>query len=189
MYEVQPSLSASMQINLRQAQGLLDELGHADVRLPKTLDGEYVNVDVPAAVVANYGDCQPQEVNDDRDGPSSMMIGANCVNFIQVPSPTVSAPPDLDINQLGQAMLEVLGMSPEEAARFSQNIDWTSTLIIPVPRYRAQYEDVTVDGVQGTLLSAGGGNYALLWVKNGVVYAITGRGNKQAAVDMANSIP
>lgn len=188
-YEVQPGLSASMPIDVRQAQGLLDELGHSDVRLPKSLDGQIVQVDVPTAVVANYGDCQPLPADHDPDGPSPIKTGQNCVNFVQVPSPTVSAPPDLDINQLGQAMLEVLGMSPEEAAQFAQNIDWTSTLVVPVPRYRAQYEEVPVDGVQGTLLSSAGGNYALLWVKNGVVYAITGQGDKQGAVDMANSIP
>ena len=34
-----------------------------------------------------------------------------------------------------------------------------------------------------------GGYYALLWVKDGIVYSITGQGNKQAAVDLANSIP
>ena len=189
IYEVQPSLTASMQINVRQAQALLDELGHSDVRLPKSLDGELVTVDVPAVVVANYGDCQPQPAGNSPDGPAPIMGGQNCVNLVQVPSPTVSAPPDLDINQLGQAMLEVLGMTPEEAANFAQNIDWTSTLVIPVPRYRAQYEEVQVDGVQGTLLSQAGGNYALLWVKDGIVYAVTGRGNKQGAVDMANSMP
>ena len=188
-YEVQPSLSARMQIDVRQAQSLLDELGHSDVRLPKSLDGETVTVDVPAVVVANYGDCQPQPAGNNPDGPSLIMAGQNCVNLIQVPSPTVNAPPDLEINQLGQAMLEVLGMSPDEAARFAQNIDWTSTLIIPIPRYRAQYEEVQVDGVQGTLLSSAGGNYALLWVKDGIVYAVSGQGNKQGAVDMANSIP
>jgi hypothetical protein len=188
-YEVQPGLSASMPIDVRQAQAILDELGHSDVRLPNSLDGQIIEVDIPTAVVANYGDCQAQPTNNDPDGPPPIKAGLNCVNFVQVPSPTISAPPDLDINQLGQAMLEVLGMSPEEAAQFAQNIDWTSTLVVPVPRYRAQYEEVQVDGVQGTLLSSAGGNYALLWVKNGIVYAITGQGNKQGAVDMANSIP
>lgn len=188
-YEVQPGMSASMPINVRQAQGLLDELGHSDVRLPKSLDGQIVRVDVPTSVVANYGDCKPKPVDSVPDGPSSIRTGLNCINFVQVPSPSVSAPPDLDINQLGRAMLEVLGMTPQEAASFSQTIDWTSTLVIPVPRSRAQYEEVMVDGVQGTLLSSGGGNYALLWVRNGIVYAINGRGNKQGAVDMANSMP
>jgi hypothetical protein len=188
VYEVQPSLNASMQIDVRRAQGILDELGHDDVRLPKTLDGEFVTVEVPAAVAANYGDCQAREVENDLEGPPPIMMGQNCISFIQVPSPTVSAPPDLDINQLGQAALEVLGMSEQEAASFAQNIDWTTTLIIPIPRYRAQYEEVQVDGVQGTLVSSGGNNFALLWVKNGVVYAITGQGSKQAAIEMANSL-
>ncbi len=188
VYEVQPSLNASMQIDVSRAQGILDELGHNDVRLPKSLDGEIVTVDVPAAVAAKYGDCPAQSESDYRDGPPHVMSGQNCISFIQVPSPTVNAPPDLDINLLGQAALEVLGMSEQEAASFAQNIDWTTTLIIPVPRYRAQYEDVAVDGVQGTLISSAGSNFALLWVNNGVVYAITGQGNKQAAIDMANSL-
>jgi hypothetical protein len=190
VYEVLPSLHASMQIDVRRAQGILDELGHDDVRLSKSLDGELITVDVPAAVAANYGDCQVRQLENDPAGPSPIMMGQNCISIIQVPSPTVNAPPDLDINQLGQAALEVLGMSEQEAASFAQNIDWTTTLIIPIPRYRAQYEDVQVDGVPGTLVSSGGGgrNTALLWVKNGVVYAITGQLSKQAAIKMANSL-
>lgn len=188
-YEVLPGLNASMQIDVRRAQGILDELGHEDVRLSKSLDGEIVTVDVPAAVAASYGDCRPPQGSDDPDAPAPIMTSQNCVTFIQVPSPTVSAPPDLDINLLGRAALEVLGMTEEEAASFAQNIDWTTTLIIPVPRYRAQYEDVQVDGVQGTLVSSGGTNFALLWVKDGVVFAISGRGSKQAAIELANSLP
>ncbi len=43
-------------------------------------------------------------------------------------------------------------MSAEEAAEFTSTVDWTSTLVVPIPRNAAIHEQVTVDGVTGTLI-------------------------------------
>ena len=53
---------------------------------------------------------------------------------------------------MGEIYLQVLGMTPEEAASYASSVDWTSTFVIPVPRYRAEYQEVQVDGVTGTLI-------------------------------------
>jgi hypothetical protein len=61
-------------------------------------------------------------------------------------------------------------------------VDWTSTLVIPVPR-RATSEDVSVDGVTGKLIQRVtdyAPEYALIWVKDGIVYAISGSGTDTA---------
>jgi hypothetical protein len=107
----------------------------------------------------------------------------------------VSAPADLDINRLAQIGLEFTGMSAEEAAAFTSTVDWTSTLVVPIPSNAADYEQITVDGVTGTLVQRPSREgepttFALLWVKDGIVYAISGRGtNSERAIEMANSLP
>ena len=77
----------------------------------------------------------------------------DCTTLTQMPSPSISAPPGLDIPKISGAFLQVLGMSPEEAAQIAQTVDWTTTLVIPIPRYGTSYQEVVVDGLEGTLIS------------------------------------
>jgi hypothetical protein len=97
----------------------------------------------------------------------------------------------LDVAQLGQAMLEFTGLTPEQARKFSEKIDWTTTLVVPVPAADwLNYFDVTVDGAPGTLIrdqsdSRYPGRYILVWVKDGMLYSLTGQGQ---SVDMVVSI-
>ena len=84
-------------------------------------------------------------------------------------------------------------MTREEAADFVSTVDWTSTLVVPIPKNAAIYEQVDVDGVTGTLIQRPADDYpefALIWVKDGIIHAISGLGtNSQQAIDMANSLP
>lgn len=193
---VQPASHMSFKIETKRIQAILDEIGRSDVKLPASLDGSTVEVDVPAAVAAMYGSCQPElaaaQQQELKPGQGAERLRSDCTTLVQLPSPTVSTPPGLDIKQIGQAFLEVLGMSPEEAAHFSQNIDWATTLVVPIPRYGTSYQDVSVDGVNGTFIqqdSDGHGNqFLLMWVKGGIVYALTGPGDLQAALAIGNSL-
>ena len=72
-------------------------------------------------------------------------------------------------------------------------MDWTSTLVVPIPKNAATYQQLAVDGVTGSLIqrpSDDAPEFLLLWVKDGIVYSIGGLGaNSQQAIDMANSLP
>lgn len=187
---VQPGGSVSMVIDVRQLRGILEEVGQENVTLSDTLDGETVSVDIPNLVMALYGECS-DSTDGDPDEVSSY-YNSDCVQLIQMQSPTVNAPPDLDINQLGNAFLQILGMDPDEAAQFAAAVDWTSTLVLPVPRSNTTYQDVTVDGVPGTLIIQGSLNdpyhYMLVWVKDGVIYGLSGNDNPENALELANSL-
>src|SRR5205823_15039256 len=115
---------------------------------------------------------------------------SKCVLFAQMPSPAVDTPPDLYIAQLAEIGLQFSGMSAAEAHQFSQSVDWTSTLVIPFPRNAGTYQQVSVDGVTGTLISrsTSGGEYSLVWVKNGILYGLSGNGSSEQAVALAQSI-
>ena len=84
-------------------------------------------------------------------------------------------------------------MTPEEAANFTGTVDWTYTMVVPIPRNAASYQQVTLDGVTGTLIerpSDDAPQFALLWVKDGIIYVIGGLGNNtEKALEIANSLP
>ena len=194
---VQDGTAFEVVINRQRAQAVLDQAGRSDLQLPASIDGAKISVDIPTGVTAAYGDCAP--VPADGKNPvaalrhGETMPNSNCTLFAQVPSPTVNTPPDLNIAQLAEIGLQFTGMSAAQAHQFSQSVDWTSTLVIPFPSRAGTYEQVSVDGVTGTLIAqtrgqGSNGHYTLIWIKNGIVYALAGSGATTAAVALAQSI-
>jgi hypothetical protein len=119
------------------------------------------------------------------------MKSTNCTYFLQAPSPTVSVPPNLNMSQIAEAALELTGMSSAEARSFCQTVDWSSTLVVPIPHNTSAYEKVTVDAVEGTLITEAlpqGNRYSLLWIKNGVIHSLAGHGNSSDALALAASL-
>ena len=191
-YALQPAAAISVQVDLPRIQALLLELGYEDVDLPDSLDGADVAVALNHLVVAAYGMCEPNTEawagahgTSDFDGP--------CTVLMQMRSPTVSGPAGLDVDQLGQAYLQLLGMSAGEAQRFSEHLDWTATLVLPLPRTEVSYDELMVDGVTGVLIRPTHNRlpedeYVLMWVKDDIVYGLSGVGSAASAVRIANSL-
>ncbi len=195
---VQGGMAFSFKVDLARAQALLNEAGRSDLVLPKSIDGAQVSVDVPASVVAAYNTCPTLSAEQGQPGLNMGGTGSagrrysGCVYLAQIPSPQVDAPAGVDVGQLAQIALQFTGMSASQAAAYSQTIDWTSTLVVPIPKNAATYKQVQVDGVTGMLIqrpSDDAPDYVLLWVKNGIIYVISGLGsNSQLALQMANSL-
>jgi hypothetical protein len=155
-------------IDAAQSQEILKIAG-ADPRLvPNSLDGARVDVTVFASVEQAW-----------QDGTF----------FIQTESPVVNYPEGLDPVPLGEALLQLLGMNPSEASRLARNIDWTGTLLLPVPQNVATFSEITIDGVSGlALTSIDGQGTALMWQKDGMIYILSGPGATSELVELANSI-
>ncbi|GAB4580960.1 MAG: hypothetical protein Fur0022_37050 [Anaerolineales bacterium] len=182
---VQPATTASFTIDLALWQALLEEMGRSDIELPKDLDGQTITFYADRSVTFAVGTCAlPKEEHE-----TTPYHERHCTVLIQTPSPRVDAPPTLPLDELGQAALRFLGMSAEDAASFSEKVDWTTTLIVPVPA-GSNYQDVTVQGVPGTIFfdQYQGGSYHLMWVKDGIVYALSGLGDVTTALELANSL-
>jgi hypothetical protein len=192
---VEPGGKAVLKVDRQHVNAVLDEIGRQDLRLPAGLDGATVTLEVPTAVTAMYGDCQfdteaARKGGYDPDSQETPRL-PNCTTLIQMPSPTIQAPPGIDLAQIGEIYLQVMGMSAEDARHFAANVDWTTTLVVPVPRYGTSYEDVSVDGVTGTLIQRSVGStaqYMLVWVKDGILYALTGPGEGPQAQALGNSL-
>ena len=190
-----PETRVEMHVDLARVRALLAELGYDDVELPDSIDGTDIQLDFGPAVIAGYGECQVAPVAALASGaPAPVHIEMDCTLFIQMRSPDISAPAALDVDQLGEVYLQLLGLSAEEAERFSERVDWTTTFVVPVPRYaNLEYEDVTVDGVSGTLIrsshpSRDDEQYLLTWLKGGVAYALQGPGTAEDALGIAGSL-
>ena len=183
-------------IDRAKAQAVLDEAGRNVLVLPASINGEQISAKIPAAVSVAYGTC-PEPTDDTtaaaiHAGGSAGRNYADCVILAEIPSPTVDAPADVNISQLAQIGLEFTGMSSDQAAAFTNSVDWTSTLVIPIPKNAATYKQLPVDGVTATLIERPADDapqFLLVWIKNGIVYSIGGLGsNSQQAIDMANSL-
>ena len=140
-------------IDLAGARALLAAAGLDPLILPDAVDGQAVEVVTSPGVTASW-----------PDG----------VVLFQTTSPQVTYPPGVDLQVMGEAALQFLGMSAAEAANLAATIDWTSTFVLPIPTGVATYEEVVVAGGPGLLISSLDGQMSgLVWQKNGNVYVLS----------------
>jgi Domain of unknown function (DUF4367) len=193
---VHPAVDISFSIDVERLQGILDDAGRGDIRVPENLDGEMIRIQVPSSVTALFGKCPDlQKARTENQGEMKREDFQQCKILVQVPSPTVVAPPTLDIAQLGMEMLKLFGLTDEQARKFSESIDWTSTLVIPVPiDHRMRFEEVDLNGVKGNLFISRELRgreipaYNLMWIRDGILYSLMGQGAAEEVIAIANSM-
>jgi hypothetical protein len=202
--EVNGETAFQMTVDRDRVESLLDEIGRSDIQIPEAANGALVAVHIPKIVFSMYGDCPVRHRSADSNPQSradelaerkmermAETKNTNCTYLVQAPSPTVSVPPELNMSEIAEAALELVGMSQGEAHSFCQTVDWSSTLVVPVPRNSSSYENVSVDGVEGTLITETlpqGNRYSLLWIKNGVIHSLMGHGSSSDALTLAASL-
>jgi hypothetical protein len=193
---VHPAVDVSFSIDVERLQGILDDAGRSDIRIPENLDGQMIRINIPSSVTAFFGKC-PDLKESGKENPRAGRREdfLECMVLAQVPSPTVVAPPTLDVAQLGMEMLKLFGLSDEQARKFSESIDWTSTLVVPLPMDpRMEFLEVDVNGVKGNLFISRKLHdrkipaYNLLWIRDGILYALMGQGSEVEAIAIANSM-
>jgi hypothetical protein len=164
-------------------QSLLDALQINDIKPPAKLNGAVITLRKPAMVMLSY------------------TTGRDPVTLIQGPSPEVTLPAGVNLADLGEIGLRILGMSPNEAKQFASAIDWRTTLLVPVPTNSASFREVDVHGAKGVLITTGGTGGAsfrpadgarqrslLIFSEGDMVYGLDGGPVGTELVDMANSL-
>lgn len=184
----QPASTIRFTIDRDRWQALIDSMGYgSQFDIPKAADGAEVKFNLPNTVVIGFGECDINEAHDVEDAG----LPGSCTILMQTEQPTIEAPPGIDINQAGQLVLQVLGMSPAEAESFSNRVDWATTLVVPVPQ-GADYRSVMVDGAEGVILedmyAGGNARFTMLWVKDGMFYALSGDGTRYSPTRIGNSL-
>jgi hypothetical protein len=120
------------------------------------------------------------------------------VHLVQANSPEVTLPTGVDLAQLGEIGLRILGLDPAEARRMASTIDWTSTLVVPVPSNASSFREVTVHGQRGLLVTTNGdpagtpnGRRAgaiVMWTEGDRVFALAGNLDSMELMQMAESV-
>ncbi|GAB4506214.1 MAG: hypothetical protein Kow00123_03520 [Anaerolineales bacterium] len=179
-YPAQPSMSIQgefgfrARVNMDYVLAVREALGKTDVPIPPGLDGAVLDVTVPKILAANYASER------------------GWLTVVQAMSPEVQLPPNLDLQQIGEFGLRLAGIPTAQARAMAAAIDWTNTLIIPVPLGYASYQEVTVAGAHGVFLedsaTEGARHGLLVFQKDGIVYGLEGPMSAQELVGIAESM-
>jgi len=189
--------TAQMKLDRDRLQSILDEAGRNDLQIPESADGAVLGVHVPAGILAFYGNCgemaaRAQGKIEEKSDEPVQRGDDTCVTLVELASPSVSAPQQLDPAQIAQVALRFIGMSAGDAASFTQTVDWTSTLVLPVVRGESSYEKVQVAGNEGVLLRPAwqkpNDHFSLMWVDSGVLYSLAGTGDDNTALNLASQL-
>ncbi|MGC8826986.1 MAG: DUF4367 domain-containing protein [Anaerolineae bacterium] len=167
------------EVKRAKVQSVLELLGVTDVSLPD-VEKLVVEADIPNVVLQEYR------------VPESSGIETRFAVY-QVYNPTATVEPAVDPAVFGEAALRALGVPAEEARRLAGAIDWTSTLVIPVPVNLAEFREVSVNGAAGIMLTevaqqAGEPMRTLLWQKDKVMYMVAGRLRGSELLHIAESL-
>jgi len=167
-------------VSTARLRELLDRLDLRDVQVPAGLDGQNLDVHVHPAVSQTY-----------RSERRRLVL-------LQARSPEVTLPTGVDLAQLGEIGLRVLGLDPGEARRIAATVDWRSTLLVPVPANASSFRSVTVQGNPGLLVTTtresetGGqrrsGGSVVLWTEGDRVFALRGGLGDSDMIQVAESV-
>jgi hypothetical protein len=124
----------SLQVNVDAMRQMLALTGIEDATVPDALGDAPITIDIGAFAAQEY------------DGEDWNVM------LYQGRSPDVALPDGVDLATLGRTGLRVLGMSEAEADQVSKEIDWTSTLVVPIPPGVQEARPVTVNDRDGLLL-------------------------------------
>lgn len=166
---VMPEASGYLVVDLAGARAIVEAVGVDPLLLPDSLDGARIDVNV---------------------SPSVQQVWADGTMLMQTASPYVNYPEGVDPAILGEAMLRVLGMDADSAQQMARSIDWTSTMLLPIPREFASYRQVGVDGTGGVAITPldGSSEAALMWQKGGMVYVLSGPTSVEGLISLADGM-
>ncbi len=189
---VRSTIAAQLKLDRDRLQSIVDEAGRSELRIPSSVDGAIIGIRVPAGIMAFYGNCGGFDLASEPGRAAAAPEDATCVKLNELPSPTVSAPQDFNPAELAQVGLQFAGLSPTEAANFTQTVDWTTTLVMPVLHGQASYQKVHIAGNDAVLLRPArpgdSARFTLVWVDNGIVYNLMGKGDDTTALNLASRI-
>lgn len=163
----------------------LQLMGITDIAVPAALDGAVIDIKTPSVVSARIGS------------------GRGEITVIQAKSPDITLPDGVNLAQLGEIGLRVMGMTADEARDMAGRIDWNSTLVVPIPSNAASFREVTINGVSGLLITSsrqpgqnsgqsdgprGPRGTVVMWTEGDIVYSVQGQTDAIELVALAESL-
>lgn len=148
----------------------------ASTLLPDAINGKTFTATIPVVISASY------------NGPENHNLVITQTRGPQLTAPTA------DVNSIRDAILALPFLPDNLRQQLASVNDWQHTFVIP--NLNGSTQPVTVAGSQGVFITAPQGTKeaatsirnALLWQKDGVIYAIDGNFTLEQGLDLANSL-
>lgn len=174
--------AARVILDTERVQQVLDALSITDIDVPPALNGQSATIRIPPVV----------EIVWER-GTDPAVPSYRRVSFIQVRNPIVDLPDGIGLATFGEIGLRVLGLDELEARRLAGQIDWNSTLVVPVPPAVSDFRQVQINGARGLAMQTERKPDAppirmVLWSAGGRVFGLMGLYELDDMVAMAHSV-
>lgn len=169
-----PGGTMNFTLDTGKTNNILKALGSSKL-LPVELNGQTFTAKIPTVITAIYSGANSQ------------------INIRQAKSPELIAPGETSVTAVRDALL-ALPFIPEDLKRQLTSInDWQHTFLIP--NIDGSTQEVSVNGVSGVFITPPAEKTkgrsvpnALVYQKDGVVYAIQGELTQQQALALASSL-
>lgn len=177
-FSVAGETQARVTLDTRKLATLMDALGIQDLHVPAGADGQSATIDIPRVAAVNFTDKQ------------------RTVTLLQARQPVAVLPPGVDIPSLAEIGLRILGVEPNQAYAFARNVDWRTTLLVPVPANVGAFRQLLVQGNPGLLVEhemrgADGKSWTatqIMWSQGSSVFVIMGNVHAEELFEMAQSL-
>ena len=166
-------------VDAAKLQAILQTLDLRDVRVPAGLDGQPIEVHMWPLVTQSWSNA--------RGGK---------LHLVQSRSPEVAMRSGVDLRELGEMGLRILGLDASEARRVAGSIDWANTLVVPVPAGASSFREVTVRGNKGLMVEMTRRDKdnnrrqgaVVMWNEGDQVFALSGSGSDGRLIQIAESL-
>jgi hypothetical protein len=174
-----------------KARQAAQQAGKAPPAFPNGVDGSTLVLQTGPGEAVVYADQAKRQQSQQQRGQSSEQALQQAGPLLvvgEMRAPTLSST-GVTVGQLKETLLAQPGLTPQ-ARKAIQALDSPSgTLPVPIPADQAQAKPVTVQGVQGQAVGDNTGLGAgVVWIKNGVVYAVGGTVSQAEALAVAETM-
>ncbi|MHB8507463.1 MAG: hypothetical protein ACYDGR_02290 [Candidatus Dormibacteria bacterium] len=188
------AFSYSFTFDLAKARAAAAKIGRTLPDLPANLNGTTLVVNGGPGALLTYAptEAPPAASNDAapgaRGGPSAFLGNLPSLGVIQMKAPTVQSN-GATVKQLEDALLAIPGIPDQLKAEVRAIGDPSTTLPIPVPASGVGSKTVKIQGADAVAIGDNTGTgAAVIWVKDGEVFAVAGLVTVDDVVKVARSM-
>ncbi|HEV3232005.1 MAG TPA: hypothetical protein VG245_07110 [Candidatus Dormibacteraeota bacterium] len=188
-YYVMSHFNASFTFDAAKARAAAAALGRTLPPLPSGLDGTTLALDAGPGVATTYATANTAAVPAAGGGDiGSLLASLPELAVVQMKTPTVTSA-GLSVRDLEHALLSMPGIPSELKAQIKAIGDPATTLPIPIPTSGVTSKQVAIQGVSGLALGDNTGiGSAVIWIKNGEVFAVAAQASVDEVVAVGRSM-
>lgn len=181
-YAAMPAAVGVFTFDASRAAAAAAKAGKSVPKMPAGMDGAKLTVTVGPAVIEVFGNLNAGAASN----PTQLNLPQLIVGESSAPVVTSSGVTTLELENY---LLSEPGVSPNLAAAIRAIKDPSTTLPIPIPVEYATHKNVQVHGASGVALGDNTGlGAAVIWIKDGTVYAVAGTLKQNQILDVANRL-